>query len=202
MVILILILLIILSILYFYGKAQGFTDGTINITSESFQDGDTFHKDQICYDKGGTNHTPNLTWEHPQDDNVKSYAILLQDMDATHSIDDNWVHWIVSYISITRDNDNKVTHHVEFPSMVLEGTKTLTIGHEQRKIIQGKNSWGILGYRGPCPPPGSAHNYTLTVYALDIAIEEEELTLNPFLQKIKNHILYQGSIYGLYQTTK
>jgi phosphatidylethanolamine-binding protein (PEBP) family uncharacterized protein len=32
--------------------------------------------------------------------------------------------------------------------------------------VLGRNSFGSLGYRGPCPPPGRAHHYVITVYAL------------------------------------
>jgi Raf kinase inhibitor-like YbhB/YbcL family protein len=32
--------------------------------------------------------------------------------------------------------------------------------------IEGKNSFGNLGYQGPCPPAGAAHTYRFTLYAL------------------------------------
>ncbi len=31
------------------------------------------------------------------------------------------------------------------------------------------NDYGYSGYGGPCPPPGPAHRYVFTVYALDVA---------------------------------
>jgi hypothetical protein len=33
--------------------------------------------------------------------------------------------------------------------------------------LQGKNSFGKIGYGGPCPPPGRMHHYRFTLYALD-----------------------------------
>jgi Raf kinase inhibitor-like YbhB/YbcL family protein len=33
-------------------------------------------------------------------------------------------------------------------------------------VIPGRNSFGGLGYRGPCPPGGKAHHYVLTLSAL------------------------------------
>jgi phosphatidylethanolamine-binding protein (PEBP) family uncharacterized protein len=34
------------------------------------------------------------------------------------------------------------------------------------QVVPGRNSFGTLGYRGPCPPPGRAHHYVLTLSAL------------------------------------
>jgi Raf kinase inhibitor-like YbhB/YbcL family protein len=32
--------------------------------------------------------------------------------------------------------------------------------------IEGRNSFGNVGYQGPCPPAGAAHTYRFTLYAL------------------------------------
>ena len=32
--------------------------------------------------------------------------------------------------------------------------------------VLGRNSFGSLGYRGPCPPSGAPHHYVITLYAL------------------------------------
>ena len=43
----------------------------------------------------------------------------------------------------------------------------LPVAAEPPGAVLGLNSFGSLGYRGPCPPPGSAaHDYEITVYAL------------------------------------
>ena len=35
--------------------------------------------------------------------------------------------------------------------------------------VQAYTDFGANGYGGPCPPPGPAHRYEITVYALDTA---------------------------------
>jgi Raf kinase inhibitor-like YbhB/YbcL family protein len=43
----------------------------------------------------------------------------------------------------------------------------LTAGAAPAGAVLGRNSFGTVGYRGPCPPAGgAAHHYHITVYAL------------------------------------
>jgi hypothetical protein len=37
-----------------------------------------------------------------------------------------------------------------------------------RGVIQSRTDFGIAGYGGACPPPGSVHRYQFTVYALSV----------------------------------
>ena len=43
----------------------------------------------------------------------------------------------------------------------------------------GSTSAGKPGYYGPCPPPGPAHHYTITLYALDLAHIATDAPLTP-----------------------
>jgi Raf kinase inhibitor-like YbhB/YbcL family protein len=45
------------------------------------------------------------------------------------------------------------------------GTRSLAAGQVPRGARLGRNSFGSTGYRGPCPPPGPAHHYVITVSA-------------------------------------
>ncbi len=36
------------------------------------------------------------------------------------------------------------------------------------RALQGKNGFGTVGYRGPCPRPGETETYLFRVYALDL----------------------------------
>jgi len=66
--------------------------------------------------------------------------------------------------------------------------------------LQGKNGFGKIGYAGPCPPPGAAHRYRFTLYALDKLLDlaagasEEQV-----LEAMKGHILAQVQLIGTYQ---
>ena len=43
----------------------------------------------------------------------------------------------------------------------------LPAGAKPAGAVLGRNDFGSLGYRGPCPPSGErAHHYEITVYAL------------------------------------
>jgi Raf kinase inhibitor-like YbhB/YbcL family protein len=46
------------------------------------------------------------------------------------------------------------------------GSIALPAAAKPSGAVAGRNSFGSLGYRGPCPPAGPAHHYELTVYAL------------------------------------
>ena len=39
------------------------------------------------------------------------------------------------------------------------------------EALQGRNGFGSIGYRGPCPPPGDPHRYVLRVFALDSELD-------------------------------
>jgi hypothetical protein len=62
----------------------------------------------------------------------------------------------------------------------------------------GKNSWGKLGYGGPCPP-GGTHRYFFKLYALDTVLDliagasKEQL-----LKAMEGHILAQTEVMGVY----
>jgi Raf kinase inhibitor-like YbhB/YbcL family protein len=46
------------------------------------------------------------------------------------------------------------------------GSVSLAAAARPPGAVLGRNSFGSLGYRGPCPPAGGAHHYHITVYAL------------------------------------
>ena len=62
----------------------------------------------------------------------------------------------------------------------------------------GKNSFGRLGYGGPCPPSGS-HNYRFTLYALDAKLAlEAGASKAEVLEALAGHILAQAELIGQY----
>ncbi len=78
---------------------------------------------------------------------TRELVLVMRDPDAPGG---NFVHWALAGIS---------------PS-----TTSLPSGGVPGLVAPGRNSFGTLGYRGPCPPRGgAAHHYVLTLSALTSA---------------------------------
>jgi Raf kinase inhibitor-like YbhB/YbcL family protein len=67
--------------------------------------------------------------------------------------------------------------------------------------LQGKNSWGTIGYRGPAPPRGhGTHHYHFKLYALDVPLRAAHgLDKDGLLKAVHGHILSQSETVGTYQ---
>jgi Raf kinase inhibitor-like YbhB/YbcL family protein len=76
---------------------------------------------------------------------TKELVVVMRDPDAPGG---NFIHWVIAHLQPMR------------------GSLSLPAGGTPSGAVPGKNSFGSLGYRGPCPPSGSAHHYMITVYAL------------------------------------
>jgi Raf kinase inhibitor-like YbhB/YbcL family protein len=75
---------------------------------------------------------------------TRELVLLMRDPNAPSG---NFVHWALAGIS--------------------PRTTQLRAGGVPGQIIPGRNSFGSLGYRGPCPPRGEeAHHYVITLNAL------------------------------------
>lgn len=76
---------------------------------------------------------------------TKEVVVVMRDPDAPGG---NFIHWGVAGLE---------------PET---GALSLPAGATPSGAVLGRNSFGSLGYRGPCPPSGPAHHYVITVYAL------------------------------------
>ncbi|MEX0690197.1 MAG: YbhB/YbcL family Raf kinase inhibitor-like protein [Candidatus Paceibacterota bacterium] len=110
---------------------------------------------------------------------AKSLALIIDDPDAPTKF--NWVHWSVWNI----EPNSKYIYEDSFP-----------LG-----ALQGLNSSGYVRYDGPCPPKGdNPHRYFFKAYALDVKLDLPEGSSREELEKImKNHIIEEAEIIGLYQ---
>ena len=70
--------------------------------------------------------------------------------------DEEWVHWILVNLPGDLAALPAGFHEGKLPPDAPEG------------MVQGTNSWGTVGYRGPAPPRGHGlHHYHFKLYALD-----------------------------------
>lgn len=105
--------------------------------------------------------------------NTKYYAVYMYDNDVP------WVHWLaVNYKSnsFTEDASRK----------------------KSNSMVQGKNSFGTLGYGGPTPPD-KTHTYTIKVYALKSKVTlSNGFSQSQFNKAINGKILATATIKGQY----
>jgi Raf kinase inhibitor-like YbhB/YbcL family protein len=100
----------------------------------------------------GANRSPLLSWQGASD-GTQSYAVTLFDPDAPTG--SGWWHWQV--IDIPADAKG-------LPA-TSPGVKPALWPAAAREM---RNDFGVAAYGGPCPPPGQAHRYVLTVFALGV----------------------------------
>ena len=145
------------------------------LTSTAFAEGEsipdpyTFNLGIQC---GGENISPQLSWSGAPD-GAQSFALLMVDPDGG-----DWVHWV----------------QFNIPAEVSELPEAVggpEIG------IKGRNSFGQLGYGGPCPP-GGTHRYIFTIYALDTRLSlSEAATQSDVESGMEGHILGEAQLTGL-----
>jgi Raf kinase inhibitor-like YbhB/YbcL family protein len=154
------------------------TPGTLQVTSETFKEGETIPLSAAHTYVGGKNLSPQLSWsEGPE--GTKSYAVTCWDPDAPTTV--GFSHWVRFDIPPTQTSLD-------------EGTGAGAGTH-------GFSDWGESAYGGMAPPAGdSPHHYQFTVYALDEAEIglDEHTTYAKFRFLIRDHILASGTLVGLY----
>lgn len=144
------------------------------LASLTFRPNSTLPQTAVYNRCGGTNISPELHWTgKPR--GTRSLALTLFDPDATGG----WYHWVA----------------YNFPPSTnrLDAGARLPIGE------LGATSFKQLGYGGPCPPPGKAHHYIFTLYALNVRKIGPAGMTGPRLEAaLRRHMLGRTSITGLY----
>ncbi|MGD9609127.1 MAG: YbhB/YbcL family Raf kinase inhibitor-like protein [Desulfovibrionaceae bacterium] len=109
---------------------------------------------------------------------AKSLVLLCDDPDAPGGV---WDHWVLFNLSPgTPGLPEGLPVQASYP----DGSMT------------GKNSWGRLGYGGPCPPRG-AHRYYFSLYALDALLDlPAGASKKDVLVAAKGHILASATLMG------
>jgi len=153
-------------------KVTGF-----QLVSSSFENGKPLPS--RCAYTGG-NFSPNLRWGNPPE-GTQSLALIADDPDAPAG---DWVHWVLINIPVN-----------------LRELKEGISGEELKRmgIVEGTTDFRAPGYGGPCPPSGT-HRYFFKLYALDTILPlSEKTTKKDLLKAMKDHILSESQLWGIYQ---
>ena len=153
------------------------TTPTFEISSTGFAQGEVIPDRYACT---GDNLSPELSWGEPPA-GTESLALIFDDPDAPGG---TWVHWVIFNMPVDQQT-------------LPEGIATLA--EHPDGSISGSNSWGELGYGGPCPPQGSTHQYIFALYALDAELNlEVGASKQEVLAAMDGHILAETEISGLF----
>ena len=103
-----------------------------------------------------------------------SLALVMDDPDAPMGTFDHWVVWNIP-----------------------AGTTSVEEGREPQGV-QGRTSFGRMGYGGPCPPRG-VHRYFFKLYALDAMLNLPAGSRKRDLeQAMKGHVIEQAVLMCKY----
>jgi len=155
---------------------------TLRIESPAFKANQPIPK---RYTGDGDDVSPPLTFSDLPE-NTRELALIVDDPDAPTP--QPWVHWVIY----------KIPAGV---TSLPEGVKTDAKPAVPAGSLQGENSWGTIGYRGPAPPKGhGVHHYHFKLYALDRELSVKAgLDKEGLLKAMQGHILAEGELVGTYQ---
>lgn len=120
-------------------------------------------------------------------ENAKSLALIMDDPDVPAQVNpaQMWDHWVV--FNIPPDT-----------SAIEEGKEPEGAG--------GNNSWGRVGYGGPCPPTQyqpTEHRYFFKLYALDAELDLPAGAAKAEVERaMEGHVLEQTEFVGRYDRAR
>lgn len=151
------------------------------LTSPDFKNSEMIPSQFTC-DKEDI--SPELNWTGTPE-GTKSFVLICDDPDAPMGTWDHWVAYNIpaDWKTMPKDANNNQKY--------------------KNNITEGKNSWGNLGYGGPCPPGNNPHRYFFKLYALDKDLNlKEGLDKKQLLKKIDGHIIAIAELMGKYTRIK
>jgi Raf kinase inhibitor-like YbhB/YbcL family protein len=148
-----------------------------NIYINAFEYGANIPPAHTC---DGEDISPLLRWDGEPKGTV-SFALIMEDPDSSGG---TFTHWIV----------------YNLPANCHELEKIIPVRrHLDNKAIQGKNDFGKIGYRGPCPPGGSEHRYFFRIFALRKKLPPESInSAAEFYRAIDGLVLGKAEYMGRY----
>ncbi len=150
----------------------------LTLTSHAITPGAAIPAEFACT---GGDRSPELAWSGAPK-STATFALIVDDPDAPGG---TFFHWVAYNIPASRTSlPAGVPQNAEIPG----GGK------------QGMNSFGHLGYNGPCPPPGKTHHYRFHLYALDSALNVSDKADGAAIQSaIKGHVVADAELTGTFQ---
>lgn len=135
------------------------------------------------YTCDGEDKSPEITVGGVNTGISRCLAILVNDPDAGSG--GGFVHWIAWNIDLVKFIPEHIpkTPEVTFPL----------------KAVQGTNSFGKIGYNGPCPPHGQTHRYFFKIYGLDAMLSlPPGATKDELVAAMQGHVVQYGEAYVTY----
>ncbi|QSZ68155.1 YbhB/YbcL family Raf kinase inhibitor-like protein [Methanofollis aquaemaris] len=114
---------------------------------------------------------------------TKSLALVADDPDSPGG--GGFTHWLIWNIEPVRIIPEAIAKDAEisFPF----------------SARQGENSFGKIGYSGPCPPRGEQHRYQFRVFGLDTELDlPAGASKKALLDAMNEHVVQYGDTYVLY----
>ena len=154
---------------------------SFQLTSTSFADGGEIPRRFTCE---GEDVSPDLAWSGLPE-GTGSLVLIIADPDAPDPAAPRmvWDHWLLYNLP----GDSGGLPAAAAPENLPAGT------------LGGLNSWGRVGYGGPCPPIGR-HRYFHILYALDTELPDlRQPTKDQLLGIMQGHILERTELIGTYE---
>jgi Raf kinase inhibitor-like YbhB/YbcL family protein len=139
-------------------------------------DGATIDTRYTC---DGDDVSPPLSWKSPPDGTVQLAFAMVDE--STFDDEEPFVHWVVAGVE---------------PDEISLLEDDVPAG-----AVQAENSFGVLGWSGPCPPEDEPpHEYRLTMYALNQQVElADETPANELLDYIRSIAMASADVTATYQ---
>jgi Raf kinase inhibitor-like YbhB/YbcL family protein len=154
----------------------------MTLASPDFADGEPIPR-KHAYEGEGQNEPPRLGWSNLPGGTVE-LALIVDDPDAPG--DEPWVHDVLY----------KIPPDATPELMVIRGAAVDSVA----LYFEGTNSWGEAGWGGPKPPPGKAHHYVFTLYALDAELDLlPGATRAELVEAMQGHVLGTAVLTGTYE---
>ncbi len=148
------------------------------LSSPEWKAGESIPREFTC---DGRDVSPPLAWDAPPA-GTRSLSLVVEDPDAPGG---TFIHWVLYDLPA---GARELPENVPAKDDVPGGAR------------QGRNSFGRVGYGGPCPPPGPAHRYYFRLYALDRKTSLNAGAGHADLDRaMRGHILAQAEFMGRYQ---